>query len=52
MFFISDDKTDNNIDVYKILEEESSKHLTVKQKPTQIKNKKTFSISDTTKLGC
>lgn len=37
MFFISDDKTDNNIDVYKILEEESSKHLTVKQKPTQIK---------------
>jgi hypothetical protein len=37
MFFKSEDKTDHNIDIYKILQEELSKHLVVKQKSTQIK---------------
>lgn len=37
MFFISDDKSDKNVDVYKIINEEFSKHLVVKQKSEQIK---------------
>lgn len=34
MFFISDDKNDNT-DIYRVLDEEFSKHLVIKSKPTQ-----------------
>ena len=35
MFFISDDKNDNT-NIYKVLDDESSKHLIIKSKPTQV----------------
>ena len=37
MFFISDEKSDKNVDVCKILNDEFSKYLIVKQKQASIK---------------
>lgn len=48
MFFISDEKSDKNVDVYKILNDEFSKNLIIKQKPAPIKVSLNTEINNTT----